>query len=258
MIKCVKIRPKQLKGNINIPSSKSLCHRAVIAASLSEETSNLSNILFSDDIIATTAAMKQLGAKIENIGDHTLKIKGTLPKGLKGETIDCKESGSTLRFLIPISLYSTTSVVFDGRGKLVTRPLDSYYKIFHKQNIKYSAKEGGLPLKIDGRLKSGEFEIEGHISSQFITGLLFTLPLLQGDSKIKIIGNLESKAYVDLTIDALKRFGIDIENNDYKEFKIKGCQKYKANDYKVEGDFSQAAFWLVAGILGEEIESSGL
>lgn len=258
MIKSVKIKPKGLKGKINIPSSKSLCHRALIGASLSQGTSNLENILFSDDIRATRAAMEQLGARIEDKGDHGLKIEGGLPKALKGETIDCKESGSTLRFLIPISLYDTTHVVFNGRGKLVTRPLDSYYSIFDQQGIKYTTKAGGLPLEIEGRLKSGEFQIQGHISSQFISGLLFTLPLLQGDSKIKIIGNLESKAYVDLTIDALESFGIEIENNDYKEFNIKGSQVYQPHDYKVEGDFSQAAFWMVAGILGQEVESAGL
>ncbi len=258
MIKAVSIKPSKLKGEIDIPSSKSLCHRAVIAASLSKGKSSIENILFSDDIVATRAGMEILGAKIENRGKDGLEIQGSLPRSLEGETIYCKESGSTLRFLIPISLYNTTDVVFDGEGKLVTRPLDSYYKIFDNQGIKYKTKNSGLPLEIQGALKSGEFQIQGDISSQFISGLLFTLPLLEGDSKIKIIGNLESKAYVDLTMEVLDKFGIEIENKDYGEFIIKGSQEYKARDYRVEGDFSQAAFWLVAGILGKEIVSSGL
>lgn len=258
MVKNVRIKATRLKGKINIPSSKSICHRAVIGASLSQGKSNLENILFSDDIRATAKAMEQLGAKIDPIGNNGLKIQGTFPNTLEGQTIDCKESGSTLRFLIPIALSSATSVVFNGKGKLVTRPLDSYYNIFDQQKISYKTKDGGLPLEIKGQLKSGEFEIQGDISSQFISGLLFSLPLLQGDSTIKIIGNLESKAYVDLTIDALRKFNIAIENHAYKAFHIKGSQRYKPHDYRVEGDFSQAAFWLVGGILGEEIESSGL
>ncbi|MGO1468462.1 MAG: 3-phosphoshikimate 1-carboxyvinyltransferase [Tissierella sp.] len=258
MAKYVKIKPSKLKGSLKIPSSKSLCHRAVISASLSKETSNLENIMFSDDIIATTEAMRRLGSKIEKVGEDGLKVKGSFPMSLNGEAIDCKESGSTLRFLIPISILSDTNVTFTGQGKLVSRPLDSYYKIFDKQGIKYKTNNKKLPLQIEGQLKSGEFEIKGDISSQFISGLLFSLPLLDGDSKINIIGELESKGYVDLTIDVLEEFGIEIVNKNYKEFIIKGCQKYKARDHKVEGDFSQAAFWLVGGILGQEIESRDL
>lgn len=258
MNKGVKIKPSKLKGRLKIPPSKSLCHRAVISASLSLGTSHLDNIIFSDDIIATSQAMSKLGAEIEKIGKDGLKVEGSFPVALEGEELDCKESGSTLRFLIPISLLSDTDVCFIGRGKLVSRPLDSYYKIFDKQGIEYSTDKGKLPLEIRGKLRSDEFEIEGDISSQFITGLLFTLPLLDGDSKINIIGELESKAYVDLTIDVLDKFGVEIINNDYKKFIIKGSQEYKARDYRVEGDFSQAAFWLVGGILGESIESSGL
>jgi 3-phosphoshikimate 1-carboxyvinyltransferase len=117
---------------------------------------------------------------------------------------------------------------------------------------------GNLPLNIEGQFKPGNFAIEGNISSQFISGLLFSLPLLDGDSKIIITTNLESKGYVDLTLDMLNRYGIEIINNGYKEFIIKGNQRYKGRDYRVEGDYSQAAFWLVGGILGEEITSRNL
>lgn len=257
-MKYVRIRPSKLKGSINIPPSKSLSHRALIVASLSNGTSSVENLIFSDDIVATSEAMKTLGANIKRVKEDGITIEGTLPKSLKGETIDCKESGSTLRFLMPISLVRETKVVFTGRGKLISRPLDPYYKIFDKENIAYKTDDGDLPLEINGKLQSGVFQVQGDISSQFITGLLFALPLLEGDSKIQIIGQLESKGYVDLTIDILGEFGIDIKNNEYKEFTIKGSQEYKARDHRVEGDFSQAAFWLVAGILGEEIESDDL
>lgn len=258
MIKCIKITPKKLRGTIKIPPSKSLSHRGVIAASLSSGISNIDNIMFSEDIVVTREAMEKLGAKIENTGENKLKIEGSYPKGLEKEEIYSKESGSTLRFLIPISLLSNTNVIFTGEGKLVSRPLDPYYEIFDKQKIKYKNNNGELPLQVKGKLESGEFEVEGNISSQFISGLLFTLPLLQGDSKIKIKGKLESRGYVDLTIDVLNKFGIKIENNDYQEFNISGGQKYESRDYRVEGDFSQAAFWLVGGILGEEIKSEDL
>ena len=255
---CVKIEPSKLKGCINIPASKSLCHRAIICAALSTEESHIDNIVFSDDIHATSEGMRRLGAEIEKIGEGSLRIKGKLPLSLKEDTIDCKESGSTLRFLIPISLLSETKAEFNGKGKLVSRPLDTYYRIFQEQNINYTTNNGNLPLKVEGKLKPGIFSIEGNISSQFISGLMFTLPLLDGDSKIVIINELESKGYVDLTLDMLNRFGIEIINNEYKEFIIKGNQRYENRDYKVEGDFSQAAFWLVGGILGEEIESNDL
>ena len=128
--------------------------------------------------------------------------------------IDCNESGSTLRFLIPLSLVLSHGCTFTGRGKLRERPLDVYYNIFKKANIDYEFKDGRLPLRIRGRLPTGSYEIPGNISSQFITGMLFALPLLEGDSQIKIRGPLESKNYLDLTLDMLKKFNIDIEKND--------------------------------------------
>lgn len=250
---CVKIYPKALAGKINIPPSKSLSHRAIISASLSSQESNIDNIIFSDDINATSKAMENFGAKLEKTSENTLKIKGSFPLNFNGEVIDCKESGSTLRFLIPISLLSQEKVIFKGEGKLISRPLEPYYKIFKEENIKYKNNNGKLPLELEGILRPGEFKIDGKISSQFVSGLMFALPLLDGDSKIVITSRLESKAYVDLTMDILNKFGVKIKNKAYEEFEIKGNQKYQANDYKVEGDFSQGAFWIVAGILGKKI-----
>lgn len=257
-MKQVRINPKILKGAISIPPSKSLCHRGIIAAALSPGESQISNVIFSDDIHATWQGMEILGAKIEDMGNGVLKIKGNQVDVEDEINIDSKESGSSLRFLIPISMLNNKTKVFTGRGKLVSRPLESYYKIFNEQAIIYSSENGNLPLKVQGKLNPGDFEIEGNISSQFITGLLFTLPLLDGNSRIIVKGDLESKGYVDLTLDTLNNFGINIENNVYQEFLINGNQKYEARDYRVEGDFSQAAFWLVAGIIGEEITSLDL
>lgn len=254
----IKIYPRELKGEVKIPPSKSMAHRAVICAALGDGISKVSNIDLSDDIIATIDAMKSLGAVINDLGKGTLEIKGVNSKEFLGlreyeRVIDCNESGSTLRFLVPIALAFEGTTRFVGRGNLGKRPLDTYYEIFDLQGIEYSYKEGILDLVISGLLKAGEFKVKGNISSQFITGLMFTLPLLKGDSKIVITTELESKGYLDLTLSAMKDFGIEIINNDYKEFIIKGNQSYKSRDYRVEGDYSQGAFFLSADALGAEI-----
>lgn len=249
------IMPRLLDGNVKIPPSKSMAHRAIICACLSEGKSTITNVDFSDDIIATMDAMKSLGAKI-NINKNILEIDGTNTfKNMSkdGIIIDCNESGSTLRFLVPISIVVDNKVNFIGKGNLGKRPLNTYYNIFEKQNISYTQKDNILDLNIKGALKGDLFEIKGNISSQFITGLLFSLPLLKTDSKIIITTKLESKGYIDLTLDMLNQFGIKIKNNDYKEFIIKGNQKFKAKDYRIEGDFSQAAFYFSAAALGSNV-----
>lgn len=251
-MKHVKIIPNLLRGTIKIPPSKSLSHRAVIAGGLAHGSSKINNLLYSDDITATCEAMKTFGINMNRIGE-ALEINGPTQLEVKQREIECLESGSTLRFLIPIALLTGQEVSFHGRGKLVTRPLDAYFKIFNEQNISYDYK-GSLPLTLRGRLKSGDFYITGDVSSQYITGLLFVLPLLDGDSRIIITSPLESKGYVDLTLDILNKFSVKVENEEYKTFHIKGNQRYRATDYRVEGDYSQAAFWIVAGTLGERIE----
>ena len=259
-----KIYPHKLKGDIKIPPSKSIAHRAVICAALSDGISRLTNIDYSDDIIATVKAMKSLGAVIVKKEDY-LEVIGINCKDNKVKynldnerTIDCNESGSTLRFIVPIASLFDGANRFIGRGNLGKRPLDTYYRIFDEQGIKYTYKEGILDLKTEGKLHAGEFKVKGNISSQFITGLLFTLPLLDGDSKIIITTEMESKGYIDLTLSAIKVFGVEIINNDYKEFIVKGNQKYRSRDYRVEGDYSQAAFFLCADALGNDVTANDL
>lgn len=252
-----------LKGSVLIPPSKSLSHRAIICASLCKQgESVIDNIILSEDIKATISAMEALGARIAieatAIADrYKLKISRSNTY-INDTVIPCRESGSTLRFIIPIALTLSNINTFTGAGKLIERPLSPYYKIFDEQGIQYSNDNGKLPLKTEGKLKSSSFTIEGDISSQFVSGLLMALPILDGESKITIINDLESKPYVDLTIDMLKKFGIDIINNDYKEFLVKGNSEYKASDYQVEADYSQAAFFLGANFLGNKIQCLGL
>ena len=192
----VTIRPKKLSGEIIIPPSKSLSHRAIIAAGLAEGRSVISNVLFSKDILATIDAMRACGATIDQYKD-SLVIYGSKVKRAFGK-LNANESGSTIRFMIPIALVCSEKMVFEGENHLVKRPLDTYYEIFDKLGIKYSHPvDAYLPLETEGGLKSGVYEIRGDISSQFITGLLYALPLLDGDSKLVITTKIESKGYVD-------------------------------------------------------------
>jgi 3-phosphoshikimate 1-carboxyvinyltransferase len=257
------IIPSKLKGIIKTPPSKSLSHRAIICASLCKDgnESIIDNVILSEDIKATIEGMRELGAKIKIVeGDNkTYCIYVEREKIIsKKANINCRESGSTLRFLIPLGLTLSEECTFTGSGKLVERPLDIYYKIFDEQKIEYHTNEGILPLSVSGSLKGGEYEVSGNISSQFISGLLFALPLLNEDSTIKIADNMESIGYVDLTLDILSKFNINIENNNYKEFKIKGNSEYKSTNYTVEGDLSQAAFFLVAQEIGNNVNCTGI
>ena len=253
------IKADKLVGEVSPPPSKSILHRYIIASSLAKGISKIENISFSDDIIATIEAMKKLGAKIEK-KDNYLLIDGskTFDKEyLNNSEIDCNESGSTLRFLFPLSIVKENKVLFKGKGKLLKRPLSPYFENFDKYQIKYSHINENEIL-LDGVLKSGEYEIDGNISSQFITGLLFSLPLLNGNSKVIIKGKLESSSYIDITLDCLSKFGVKIINNSYQEFIIEGNQTYKSGNFEVEADYSQVAFFLVANSIGSDIKINGL
>ena len=254
------IKANRLTGEVTPPPSKSILHRYIITSSLAKGISKIENISYSDDIIATIEAMKKLGAKIEK-KDNYLLIDGSKTFDKKylnnNAEIDCNESGSTLRFLFPLSIVKKNKISFKGKGKLFKRPLNSYFENFDKYKIKYSYINENEIL-LDGELKSVEYEIDGDISSQFITGLLFSLPLLNENSKIIIKGKLESSSYIDITLDCLNKFGIKIINNSYQEFIIEGNQNYKSGDYEVEADYSQVAFFLVANSIGSNIKINGL
>lgn len=253
----VVIHPQKLSGNIKVPSSKSGCHRAIICAALAKGKSTIRNIYFSQDILATLNAVESLGAVVEKYDEYVI-IEGNENLYAKNKNIDCGESGSTLRFIIPLAATIGEEIILTGRGKLVERPLDVYYNIFKNQNIYYKNSLGKLPLTVNGKLKPEVYKVRGDISSQFITGLLIALPLLNGDSEIEITTKLESRPYIDITLDVLEKFGIEIKHSNYKKFIIHGSQIYKNCDYTVEGDFSQAAFLLTMGALGESLICSNL
>lgn len=260
----VKIYPSKLKGDVCIPSSKSMGHREIICAGLTRGLSVVHNVSMSKDIAATLRCLRAMGVSIEEIPETTerlsLRIMGVEKLQAVTAGADCGESGSTLRFFIPLAATLDQPFTFTGRGKLVERPLQAYYDIFQEQGVSYTAENGGLPLRVQGRLQPGHYSLPGNVSSQYVTGLLLALPLLEGSSEIEITTPLESSAYVDMTLSCLRKYGIEIENVDgaHSKYLIPGGQHYQARESSVEGDWSQAAFWLVAGCLGADITCKGL
>ncbi|MDY0023739.1 MAG: 3-phosphoshikimate 1-carboxyvinyltransferase [Candidatus Izemoplasmatales bacterium] len=248
------IHPGFAKGDVKIPPSKSYLHRAIICASLAEGKSVIKNIILSEDVKATINALKTVGIQINKL-DNALEIYGRKEFPFIGdEVIDCNESGSTLRFLIPL-LTNMKGILFTGKRGLFKRPLSIYKDIYERNNLSFSLIEESLFTK--GTIEAGNYIINGNISSQFISGLLFALPLKSTDTTIEIVDPFESKKYVDMTIKVLSEFGINIQINNNIYF-IKGNQQYKPKDYIVEADYSQAAFFAVAGIINGEISISNL
>lgn len=249
------INPSQLNGNVVAPPSKSDVHRAIICAALSKGKCKIHPVALSNDIKATIRCIEALGAttKIEN---DALYVNGSKMFTKKEAFLDCGESGSTLRFFIPIAAAGGIETTFTGSGLLPKRPIGIYTSTLPKAGVSCET-EGGLPLTIKGNLQSGDFEIPGNVSSQFITGLLFALPLLNKDSKIILTSPLESIAYVDMTINCMANFGVIVEKTDYGYF-IKGNQQYTSKDYITEGDWSQGAFFMVAAAINGEVTVEGV
>lgn len=255
----IKITPKKLHGEVIVPPSKSVAHRMIIAAALANGKSTITNLCPSEDILATMDCMRALGAKISFEGG-TAVIEGILNTPDKA-VLDCRESGSTLRFLIPIACALNVQAEFLGRAKLPKRPITPFTDEFPKHGITFDFSKAEscctLPCSVSGKLTSGRFEIKGDISSQFITGLMFALPLLDGDSEIILTSPLQSKPYVDITISVLRDFGCDVSETENGYF-IKGNQQLTPFSGAVEGDYSQSAFFYTANALGSNLKISGL
>lgn len=248
-------RPFVPGGAVTAPPSKSDVHRAIICAALSKGISKIAPVALSNDIKATIGCIKSLGAEAE-IEGTTLTVDGTHIFENKKAVLDCGESGSTLRFFIPVAAAGGVNATFTGSGRLPERPIGIFTEALPKAGVE-CATTGGLPLEISGALHSGRFEIPGNVSSQFITGLLFALPLLDGDSDIVLTSPIESAGYINMTIRTMSRFGVKIEETDYG-WHIKGSQSYKPTDYKTDGDWSQAAFFMVAAALGGCVTVNGV
>lgn len=250
----VKIFPSVAEGTVTAPPSKSIAHRALLCGALSSG-STVSNIAFSKDISATVECLSALGAYCE-ANESNIKIGGlNITNPTDTAVLNCNESGSTLRFLIPLCLISGKKIKFVGAKRLFERPLSIYESICQEQGIFFEKSENGLT--VCGKLKSGNYRIRGDISSQFISGLLFALPLLDGISIIEIIGKFESESYIDLTLQVLSEFGIKITRVGSR-FIMLGNQRYQSRDYTVEGDCSNAAFLQALGFVGGKVTVEGI
>lgn len=256
------VTPKKLSGTLVVPSSKSAGHRDLICAALADGKSLVKNITPSEDLEATCRVLQKFGATVETVahedGRRTVAVTGGLSSQTSPLKVDCGESGSTVRFFIPVGLLTGREITYTGRGRLPERPLDPFLKIFDEKHIDYKKGNQSLPLTISGQLKGGTYELPGNVSSQFFTGLLMTLPLLRDDSVIRSTTVVESESYINITLDCLRRHGIYVEKERDGLYLIRGRQAYRKGEYTVEGDFSQAAFWLVGGIIGQPLELTGL
>ena len=244
---------KSLKGTVKAPSSKSFTHRAIVAASLSEGRSTVKNALFCDDTLATLEACRMLGAKIVRKEDENLEINGLSKPLTPDDVINCRDSASTMRFLTPVSALADGISVLTGGESLRLRPMEPVLTaLMHLGVLCYSVKGDGRPplIVFGGGIPGGEAFLPGDVSSQFVSGLLFASPLGKKDTHITLLSPLESKPYVEMTLDILRKHKLIFEvQPDYSKFHIPSQQKYSPSNHVIEGDFSSAAFLLAAAAI---------
>lgn len=269
----IAVRPGPLRGRVEIPASKSVAHRAMIAAALADRPTQIVLNAVNDDLTATAACLNALGAACERTDFGYRIVPAAQKKNACGAaenasgatdlceiasspTLDCGESGSTLRFLLPVAAALGREARFIGHGRLPERPHDVLLDAMAEHGAAADARR--LPLQLHGRLRGGTFVLPGNVSSQYITGLLMALPLCAGDSVIRLTTRLESAPYVNLTLRALADFGIRAETRP-DGWRIPGGQRYRSpGRISVEGDWSGAAFWLAANALGSRVECGNL
>ena len=252
----VKILPSKTSGEVSAPPSKSFAHRYLIGSVLSRGKCVIKNIADSDDISATLSCIEQLGGSVTKDGNIVTVIP-TNEKQIENAVFDCKESGSTLRFFIPVVLATgAKNCTFSGSERLLARGIKEYEKLFENSDVIINSDEKSI--EISGTLSAGNYEISGEVSSQYTTGMLFALSVLDGKSTLKITGNAESRAYVDMTIKVLKDFGADIAEPEKNYFEINGKGRLSPGEFTVEGDWSNAAFLIALSRLLGTISVSGL
>lgn len=251
----VTFTPSRAVGKITVPPSKSMAHRILIAAGLADGESVIDNLLPNEDILATVDCLTALGADVAYDGKKAT-VRGVGGKIHPRAPLGCRECGSTLRFLIPIAAISKEISHFTGSERLMTRGLSVYEEIFDEQKLPFTLNETSLTLS--GPLSGGQYTVKGNISSQFISGLLFALPLTENDSHITILPPIESASYLDLTLDVLKTFGITVERKSETELFIPGKQHYQSQTLAIEGDYSNAAFLAALSLLGDDVTLIGL
>ena len=250
------IRPGgPIRGTLAAPPSKSMAHRALLCAALAGGTSRVDNLAHSQDIDATLAATAAFGAQVE-LGAGWAHVTGPAVLACPAAPVDCCESGSTLRFLIPLAALTGQPVTFTGRGRLMQRPQSVYQELFAAQGLRF--EQAGDALTVAGPLRPGCLTLAGDVSSQFVSGLLFALPLLEGDSRLRLLPPVESRSYIEMTRAAQSRFGVASQWLDENTLAIPGGQAYRPRDMAIEGDWSQAAFPAVLGALAGDVTVTGL
>lgn len=253
----VKIEAGTLSGVLTAPPSKSMAHRMLICAALCDGRSIIHGIADSEDISATIDCLSLLGAQIVRDGRSVTVIGTDIRQNKTGGILNCRESGSTLRFIIPLALMCGQRFTFKGSEKLFSRPLSVYENICKSQGLSFERTDIG-ELTACGRLSAGEYKVEGNISSQFISGLLFVLPLFKEDSRITVTTPIESRSYLDLTVESLKMFGVDVSWEDEHTLYVRGNQSYVPCEADVEGDYSNSAFFEAMNLFGSDIKLNGL
>ncbi len=252
----IEIKPSRAYGSVRVPSSKSMAHRLLICAALADGVSKISGISSCEDVSATLDCLKSLGIKYEECEGEITVFGKDISRVTPTAPLNCRESGSTLRFLIPVALLSGKTTLFYGEKSLFRRPMDVYEKLCRDCGMTYI--NDGDSIAVKGPIEGGNFEVVGNISSQFISGLLFALPLCKGDSTVKIVSAIESRSYIDMTIEALRIFGVSALWRDEHTLFIKGNQTYRPIDTCVEGDWSGAAFPDALNLFGGEVSVEGL
>lgn len=252
----ITVKPSAAKGRVTAPPSKSMAHRLITCASMAKGKSIIRNVAYSQDILATIDCMSALGAEIVRDND-TLYINGAdIGKQSVTRPLDCRECGSTLRFMIPICWLSQNSITLKGSERLMARPLGVYADIAKDKSLGFEYINNSIITK--GKLTGGKYRFPGNISSQFVSGLLFALPMCEEDSIIELIPPIESRSYIEMTLFALQEFGINVECPNDNSFFIKGGQSYKPCEMSVEGDYSNAAFLKALDVIGGNVEVRGL
>ncbi len=251
----VKITKSRGSGKVAAPPSKSYAHRMMICAALSGGVSVVHGIGESEDMAATLDCISSLGVRYEKIG-NSVAFYGNERKSAENAVFACRESGSTLRFMIPVALALTDSAVFTGTKRLLERGIGEYEKILPQCGI--SIEKTDYKIVLRGRMRSDRYTVDGAVSSQFVTGLLFALPLCNGDSEIEVTPPVESRPYIDITLDVLAKYGIKVEEKENNTFEIRGGQSYRSANAAVEGDWSNAAFLYALNTVGSDVTVVGL
>ena len=252
----IRVTPGRAKGTVKVPPSKSMAHRLLICAGMCEGESVIGGISDCEDVQATLDCLRAVGADCKQVGD-TVTVRGVNFKTARAkEILRCRESGSTLRFLIPLLLLAGQTATFEGYGRLMERPMTVYEDICRERNLTF--QRNGAQLTVGGGLPAGTYTLPGNVSSQFVSGLLFALPLAEGDSVIELIPPVESRSYILMTLDAMKQFGVMAEWDGDCRLVVRGGQRYSPLRGDVEGDYSNAAFTDAFNCFGGEVKLEGL